>query len=349
MEHPTVVVITNFKKIMALCMVVFAMMVGGAAARDAAAENAWQAALPHVPMPSSLLMEESTLTASEAHNWAVSLHNPTTFHSSLFCSQARLHCSSLIRSSLISFNPEDSNYDIEYNNEPPYSAAKQAPPGFFYPLRTLSNGASIIMPNLNHPVPSHQYLPLSISQHLSLTPSSLPDLFRIFGLSNTSQMAHSMAYTVHLCTVPAMEGSAKACTASIEEMIQYVTAQLGFNVDVLESQPSPAYLSKAPEDVKAVVTSRTSLTQLQNMTVVCHKLMFPSMVRLCHNLESTILYEVELMPEGSRSSVKTLTVCHFDTSKWSKGHPSFGMVGTSPGKGEICHWIRSNDYVWIPV
>ncbi|KAI5082296.1 hypothetical protein GOP47_0002039 [Adiantum capillus-veneris] len=132
-------------------------------------------------------------------------------------------------------------------------------------------------------------------------------------------------------------------------MISFVVERLGSAVEVLESQPTPQFLKNATSNVTIKSLNLRSNTATNNL--VCHKLLFPSMLRGCHELASTKVYEAQLQIDASDSSpsIYAVAVCHFDTSKWNSGHPAFALLGTSPGKGTICHWIRADEHVWLRV
>ncbi|MCO5597115.1 hypothetical protein L7F22_051190 [Adiantum nelumboides] len=331
---------------------------------DKEAESAWAAAFPHLPIPASVLLEESPLTSAEASSWAKRLSgNNHAYGASVLirpgwaanlCTQGRLMCSRELR---LSFGvPKTLGFDAFYFCDPPYMAARYVEPGHFFRLHGMFVGASMAFPNLNHPVPSRPYLPHVVAQRLSLKPHALSGLLAAFGIPKGTPMAAAMRDTITRCNTASStsDNSSMACVTSIEDMLRFVKNTLGGSVDFLESDASPNYLltslNSSSSTINITITSLEQRTRLKDSNVVCHKRMFPSMVRVCHELQSTKVYMAEmklLMEQYYPKYIDAVAICHFDTSAWDPNHPSFLLLGISPGQGEVCHWVRADEHVWV--
>ncbi|MCO5600391.1 hypothetical protein L7F22_054503 [Adiantum nelumboides] len=329
---------------------------------DQQAEAAWLAAFPHLPLPSTVLLEESPLTSQQSSSWSMKLASRTVpfaqlsaQESSQLCSEARLLCTPTPR--LRSPLPDDTDYLpgdwIIYSESAPSKDVEPIPPGRFFKLEQLSERATMILPNLNHPVSSTPYLPHALAQHLPVnTPTSIPSFLSLLGISNSSAMGYVINGIIQRCSKKEdPQGQVKRCAASIEGMISFVEERLGNAVQVLESQPTPQFLQSATSNMVTVKSLISRSTSTATNNVVCHKLLFPSMLRGCHELASTKVYEAQLQIHGYNHGNPTyaVAVCHFDTSKWNAAHPSFHLLKMSPGKGTICHWIRADEHVWLRV
>ncbi|AES96116.1 BURP domain protein [Medicago truncatula] len=87
--------------------------------------------------------------------------------------------------------------------------------------------------------------------------------------------------------------------------------------------------------------------QWKNESVTCHQEMFPFMLLyFCHYIPMARFYEVEVLDLQKIMINQAVDVCHLNTSSWSRNHPTFLELGSTPGEIEVRHWIYKNDMSW---
>ncbi|AES96117.1 polygalacturonase non-catalytic protein [Medicago truncatula] len=90
-----------------------------------------------------------------------------------------------------------------------------------------------------------------------------------------------------------------------------------------------------------------SNSQWKNESVICHQEMFPFMLLyFCHYIPMVRFYEVEILDLQKIMINQAVDVCHLNISSWSRNHPAFLELGSTPGEIEVCHWIYKNDMSW---
>ena len=118
--------------------------------------------------------------------------------------------------------------------------------------------------------------------------------------------------------------------------MDYVISKLGKNVKPLLS----SFVSK--QDQYRV----EGMTNIGQKAVMCHRLNFQKTTFYCHEVHKTTVYSVPLVA-GDGTKTQALAVCHFDTSginkKWIRQ-----VMKVDPGTTPVCHFLGSNEVVWIP-
>ncbi|AES96119.1 BURP domain protein [Medicago truncatula] len=80
---------------------------------------------------------------------------------------------------------------------------------------------------------------------------------------------------------------------------------------------------------------------------ILHQEMFPFMLLyFCHYIPMARFYEVEILDLQKIMINQAVDVCHLTTSSWSRNHPAFVELGSTPREIEVCHWIYENDMSW---
>ncbi|AES96115.1 BURP domain protein [Medicago truncatula] len=98
--------------------------------------------------------------------------------------------------------------------------------------------------------------------------------------------------------------------------------------------------------IKKVHTNTSLLIQIK-VQYKCHQEMFPFMLLyFCHYIPMARFCEVEILDLQKIMINQVVDVCHLNTSSWSRNHPAFVELGSTPGEIEVCHWIYKNDLSW---
>ncbi|KAE8656692.1 putative BURP domain-containing protein [Hibiscus syriacus] len=84
---------------------------------------------------------------------------------------------------------------------------------------------------------------------------------------------------------------------------------LGKNIQLLANE-----LEKETDE--PVFTIGRGIQNMGEEELVCHKMMYPYAVALCHSIDGTVVYKVLLVGnDGTKATA--LSICHRDTSAWS--------------------------------
>ncbi|KAJ0010663.1 hypothetical protein Pint_34623 [Pistacia integerrima] len=69
----------------------------------------------------------------------------------------------------------------------------------------------------------------------------------------------------------------------------------------------------------------------------------------CHSQETeNKVFRVSLVGNNG-DRVEAIAVCHMDTSKWSRDHASFRVLGIEPGSSHVCHFFQPDNLIFVPV
>ncbi|KAM0053567.1 putative BURP domain-containing protein [Helianthus debilis subsp. tardiflorus] len=125
-------------------------------------------------------------------------------------------------------------------------------------------------------------------------------------------VAELMKQTLSLCEHKGIEGEEIFCATSLESVVDFCRAKLGEKVKVLsaevngkDSAPSQKYKIKLVRKLEAT------------KSLVCHSQNYAYVVFYCHISVGSRSYAVSL--EGKDGTkVKSVAVCHTDTSKWTQ-------------------------------
>ncbi|KAB2607741.1 dehydration-responsive protein RD22-like [Pyrus ussuriensis x Pyrus communis] len=173
--------------------------------------------------------------------------------------------------------------------------------------------------------------------------NELPEIFNQFSMKSESVEANIVKQTIEECEAPGIGGEEKYCATSLESMIDFTTSKLGRNIQAFSTE----VLEKG--GIMSIISSTLiSMKKLAgDKAVVCHKQNYPYAVFYCHATKPTRAYVVPL--RGSDGvKAKAVTICHVDTSEWDPQHLAFKVLKVKPGTIPICHFLPSDDVVWVP-
>ncbi|KAL8139235.1 hypothetical protein V2J09_005256 [Rumex salicifolius] len=136
-------------------------------------------------------------------------------------------------------------------------------------------------------------------------------------------------------------GGEKSCAMDLEAMVSKTKAMIGQDI-----QPTATWITKdSPAPVGYTLTAVKKLPVMK--TVGCNKMGFPFAVFYCKDLPKTVDYAVSLAGDDG-SSLKSIVLCHEDTSKWNPKSWIFTTLKTKPGAAKICHFLAADDVAWLP-
>ncbi|XP_056168960.1 polygalacturonase non-catalytic subunit AroGP2-like [Syzygium oleosum] len=218
-------------------------------------------------------------------------------------------------------------------------------PGKFFRESTLKSENVMPMPDVTNKMPKRSFLPRRISLKLQFSTLKLPQLNQIFRAKENSPMGKILARTIAQCESAAIYGEKKSCVSSIKDTIDFATAILGHDVMVLSTTSTGG--SKQQVMVGQVKRMESSDTR---KSVVCHQILFPSVIYYCHSFLDVEIYEINMLDRNSEVQInRDVVICHFNTSAWSPNHPAFLDLRSSPGQTEACHWAYENNLVSIAI
>ncbi|KAK2988567.1 hypothetical protein RJ640_016427 [Escallonia rubra] len=217
----------------------------------------------------------------------------------------------------------------------------------FFIMEDLKVGKTmpIYFPKRN-PSSSPRMLPREEADAIAFSHKELPNLLQQFSFSQGSPQAKAMEDTIRQCEIPPIIGETKFCATSLESMVDFTRDIFG-----LDSQ------------IKVLSTNHLtkSSTLLQNYTVLeapreisawkmvaCHTMPYPYAVFYCHSQDSKNRVLKVLLAGENGDRVEAISVCHLDTSHWSRNHVSFRVLGIEPGTAPVCHFFPADNFVWIP-
>ncbi|XP_076909954.1 BURP domain-containing protein 6-like [Bidens hawaiensis] len=185
-------------------------------------------------------------------------------------------------------------------------------------------------------------LPRKISDSIPFSSKDLPEIYSRFSVQPDSVDAKIMKHTLNLCEYKAIEGEERTCITSLESMVDFSISQLGKRVRALSTEvntkESTPYQMYKIESVRMLAPSEA---------VICHKQNYVYAVFYCHITGGTRSYAVSL--EGADGTkVKSVAICHNDTSKWNPKYLAFQVLKVKPGSTPICHFLPEEHILWVP-
>jgi hypothetical protein len=302
----------------------------------------WEKTLPSVAIPLTLRTSVSPLDGTQtATRFATAVTRGAIFPATTasFCKAAGLLCDQDIDIAIYtSNNPIHTINDFQFD---------------FFLEPSLQIGATMKLDeNLHDPIPLRSFLPKSVADTLpSLTTPNLPKLMQTFNIQAGSRMANIMAVAVRLCEEPALPGERRACPTSVEAMAEFVSSEVGSDVELLATSGAPEVITplmKPLKPVRILQFTKRSIVEGKHI-VICHNLMFPSQMYYCHHVTGTKVVQasLEAQDEDGSSVIQGVAVCHLDTTMWASEHPAFASLNIPRG-AEACHWIAQNDLIWMP-
>ncbi|QHO31615.1 hypothetical protein HN51_019798 [Arachis hypogaea] len=184
------------------------------------------------------------------------------------------------------------------------------------------------------------FLPDTIAKAIPFSSSRLPEILNRFNIEAESTEAESMKKTLALCESPTMHGEEKYCATSLESLLDFAVSQLGKNIRLLSTE-----FERETQDRQYTVAE--GVKKNGEKAMVCHKMNYPYAVFYCHKID-TRSYSVPLMATNDGTKVKAIVVCHTDTAHWPSNHVAFKMLNTKRGTTPICHFLPTDNVIWVP-
>jgi len=187
-----------------------------------------------------------------------------------------------------------------------------------------------------------KFLPREVANSIPFSSIKLENIFNKFSIKEGSKEAEIVKRTISECEANGIKGEEKVCVTSLESMVDFTISKLGNNVEAVSTE-----VSKENSGLQQYVIAK-GVKKLgeKNKTIVCHKENYPYAVFYCHKTDSTEVYSVPSeCVDGNM--VKTIVVCHTDTSQWNPKHLAFYVLKVQPGTVPICHILPQDHVVWV--
>ncbi|KAJ0077131.1 hypothetical protein Patl1_36379 [Pistacia atlantica] len=187
----------------------------------------------------------------------------------------------------------------------------------FFTMKDLKKGNTMLIyfrvNELSNVFP--HLLPREEADSIPFSLEELAFLLKHFSFSKDSTQARAMEHTLKQCENQPIEGEIKLCPTSLESMLDF----------------APRASIFAPK------------------MVACHTMPYPYAVFYCHTQETeSKVFRVSLVGDNG-DRVEAIAVCHMDTSKWSRDHASFRVLGIEPGSSHVCHFFQPDNLIFVPV
>jgi len=203
----------------------------------------------------------------------------------------------------------------------------------------------IYFPN-RHLSPS-QLLPKHEADNIPFSLAELPNLLRLFSIPQGSPQATAMENTLTECEAKPIKGETKFCATSLESVNEFTDLIFGFDTKV--KTLTTTHLKKS---TTGLLQNYKVLEISENIPspklVACHTMSYPYAVFYCHSQESQNKVLMVSLEGEDGDLVEALSVCHMDTSEWSRSHVSFSVLGVEPGTTSVCHFFPSDNFVFVP-
>ncbi|KAK3022032.1 hypothetical protein RJ639_047422 [Escallonia herrerae] len=196
------------------------------------------------------------------------------------------------------------------------------------------------------PSSSPRMLPREEADAIAFSLKELANLLQRFSFSQGSPQAKAMEDTIRQCEIPPIVGETKFCATSLESMVDFTQDILGLDSQI--KVLSTNHLTKS----STLLQNYTVLEAPQEISarkmVACHTMPYPYAVFYCHSQDSKNRVLRVLLAGENGDRVDAISVCHLDTSHWSRNHVSFRVLGIEPGTAPVCHFFPADNFVWIP-
>nr|GMD95043.1 BURP domain-containing protein 16-like [Ipomoea batatas]GME09123.1 BURP domain-containing protein 16-like [Ipomoea batatas]GME09124.1 BURP domain-containing protein 16-like [Ipomoea batatas] len=286
-------------------------------------------------MPQSILSKLSTLSDLETKAFTPLVSNQYFTSNPKFCTSANLVCASAVKTIPCIV------YSQVHFDDNVTAPIQEAEPWSFFRLSVLKNGNKVPLPVLDNKFPNRAFLPPQIATSIRLSESELQRVFPT-ALSIPSTKA-SMDMSLRHCDAPAVKGERRSCLKTLEDMIEFSRESLGRKHMVALASENTKGLGN-----HVVMVRNFTKPYKTEKIVACHELFFPFATYYCHKLSLVEVYAVDVINPKKRGGIdKLFAICHMDTSPWTPTHVAFKLLKTSPGKGEVCHWIGEMDLLWV--
>ncbi|GLJ06571.1 hypothetical protein SUGI_0042230 [Cryptomeria japonica] len=190
------------------------------------------------------------------------------------------------------------------------------------------------------------FLPRSMANKIPFSLEKLLVAQDMLNIPQGSRMSIIMEETLKKCESPAISGETRFCATSMESIVDYSTAKLGSNdLNVLVTNLPINFNS---ENHQYSVTALFAETNSSSKHVICHNLMYPYGIYMCHEAKGTEIFEISLSGPGTYgSSIPVKAICHADTSGWNPEHAAFVALNVKPGEEGICHFMLEGTIAWL--
>lgn len=196
------------------------------------------------------------------------------------------------------------------------------------------------------PFTSPKLWPRKEADSLPFSLNQLPNLLKIFSLSQNSPQAKAMKDTLSECETKPIKGEVKFCATSLESMLDFTQTILGSKSDPQVLVTS--HITKSSVTFQNYTILENIIEIAASKMVACHTMPYPYAVFYCHSQESeNKIYRVPLVGENG-DRVDAMVVCHMDTSQWGHGHVSFQVLKIKPGTSSVCHFFPADNLILVP-
>ncbi|XP_003588558.3 BURP domain protein RD22 [Medicago truncatula] len=210
----------------------------------------------------------------------------------------------------------------------------------FFLKKDLHHGTKLNLQFTNNS--GAKFLPKEVANSIPFSSNKMENILNKFSIKEGSKEAEIVKRTISECEANGIKGEEKLCITSLESMVDFTISKLGNNVEAVSTE-----VDKNSNGLQQYVIAK-GVNKLgeKNKTIVCHKENYPYAVFYCHKTDSTEVYSVPL--EGvDGNMVKTIAVCHTDTSEWNPKHLAFYVLKVQPGTVPICHILPQDHVVWV--
>ncbi|KAJ0077398.1 hypothetical protein Patl1_36383 [Pistacia atlantica] len=178
----------------------------------------------------------------------------------------------------------------------------------------------------------------------------MPIYFRVNELSDVfphSTQARAMEHTLKQCENHPIEGEIKLCPTSLESMLDF--ARSAFSLGTEFKFVNTRRLTKSTTEFQNYTILEVPDQIFAPKMVACHTMPYPYAVFYCHSQEiENKAFRVSLVGDNG-DRVEAIAVCHMDTSKWSRDHALFRVLGIEPGSSHFCHFFQPDNLIFVPV
>ncbi|CAI9092912.1 OLC1v1028270C1 [Oldenlandia corymbosa var. corymbosa] len=234
-----------------------------------------------------------------------------------------------------------SNY-LNETQSPLKMNSRRVEPGKFFREKMLRTETLMPMPDIKDKMPKRSFLPRTILSKIPFSRAKIDELKKIFNAADDSSMTRILRDALTECERAPSPGETKRCAGSGEDMIDFATSVLGRNIAVRSTDNTRG----SGGDIMIGTVIGINGGQLTK-SVSCHQSLYPYLLYYCHSVPKVRVYEADILDPKSKAKINHgVTICHIDTSSWSRNHGAFVALGSGPGKIEVCHWIFENDMTW---
>nr|XP_043622891.1 BURP domain protein USPL1 [Erigeron canadensis] len=254
-------------------------------------------------------------------------------------------------------NPKnDDDHNKKNNNIKFYGRRKEVDDldpalNVFFHVHDLYSGKKMpIYFALNDPLTTPRLLAKEHADLIPFSSSKLPYILDLTSLAYDSPQAMVMEQTLKQCELEPTPGEVRFCASSLESMLDLTRGIMG---DKVKLKTLTTKIHDLPNNISnhTLLQEYTFLKEpLEIHTsdmVACHTMAYPYAVFYCHGQKGyNRVFEISLGgQDGNR--VDAVAVCHMETSMWDADHVAFRVLGGHPGSSPVCHFLPTDNIVWI--